>query len=114
MLGYGTMGSEARVPGGAYRGSDEILDLGLGLHPDLVGHGQGAQALLALIEHGLRTRVPCRVRVTIAIANKRATRLVMRLGFRETHRFHRPTDRRRFVQYERDATMYRSVQVKPR
>ncbi len=114
MVGYGTMGSEARVPGGAYEGSDEILDLGLGLHPDLVGHGQGSQALLALIEHGLRAHVRNRVRVTIALANKRATRLVMRLEFRETHRFERPTDGRRFVQYERDATMDRSDQFEPR
>jgi RimJ/RimL family protein N-acetyltransferase len=102
LLGYGTLGSEARVPGGAYTDDPGVLDIGLGLRPDLVGRGLGAHALSAVIAN-VRARLPIRqVRATIASVNLRATALVQRLGFTATHRFRRPSDGREFVQYERE------------
>lgn len=103
LVGYGTFGRQAQVPGGAYPVVSAAVDLGLGLRPDLVGMGYGADALFALIEEGKRRLAPARFRVTVASANARATALVERAGFRRAHRFERPTDEREFVQYERDA-----------
>jgi [ribosomal protein S18]-alanine N-acetyltransferase len=103
LVGYGTFGSAARVPGGGYREDPGVVDLGMGLRPDLVGKGHGADALNALIVEAARRFSPTRYRVTVASANRRATALVKRLGFQPTHRFERPSDGREFVQYERDA-----------
>lgn len=72
LLGYGTFGPEARVPGGTYTDSPEVLDIGLGLRPDLVGGGLGGQALSALMADA-RARLPItRVRATVASANPHA------------------------------------------
>jgi RimJ/RimL family protein N-acetyltransferase len=102
LMGYGTFGPEARVPGGVYTDDPEVLDVGLGLRPDLVGCGLGGHGLSALLADA-RARLPIRrVRATVASANLRATALVQRLGFTATHRFRRPSDGREFIQYERD------------
>lgn len=102
LLGYGTLGAEAQVPGGAYGSGADVVDLGMGLRPDLVGQGQGAAALLALIDEAERRLSLMQFRVTVAAVNGRATALVVRLGFRPSHEFERPTDGREFVQYERE------------
>ena len=101
LLGYGTLGDEAQVPGGRYDGADLVVDLGLGLHPDRVGAGYGGRALLALIAHARERFGATGLRATVAAPNHRATRLVEGLGFRPTHRFRRARDGREFVQYER-------------
>ncbi|MCH9687910.1 MAG: GNAT family N-acetyltransferase [Deltaproteobacteria bacterium] len=107
LLGYGTTGVEARVPGGRYDGDGSdgsdggCVDLGLGLRPDLVGAGHGAPALLALMAWASRELRANRFRATIAAVNPRANGLMRSLGFAQTHRFVRPRDGRQFVQYER-------------
>ncbi|MCR9161660.1 MAG: GNAT family N-acetyltransferase [Nannocystaceae bacterium] len=102
LVGYATLGTDAQVPGGDYGDSPGVLDVGLGIRPDLVGAGLGRRALTALLREPLGRRVE-RFRVTVAAANPRATALVVRLGFEATHRFQRPSDGRAFVQYEREA-----------
>ena len=102
LLGYGTFGPEAQVPGGEYCSANQAVDLGLGLRPDLVGSGYGARALRALIRHGDARFSATAFRATVAAQNQRATRLVQRLGFQEAHRFRRASDNREFVQYERE------------
>lgn len=101
LLGYGTLGLEAQVPGGTYAGGQDVLDLGIGLRPDLVGQGHGSDVLRALMKEAQRRFTASRYRVTVASANPRATALVMRLGFTPSHRFQRKRDGREFVQYER-------------
>lgn len=100
LLGYGTLGAEAQVPGGLYPEDPGVLDLGLGMRPELVGCGLGSAALAAVMDHGA-SRLVKRFRVTVASANLRATALVRHAGFRLTHRFERARDGRAFVQYER-------------
>ena len=58
LLGYGTLGTDARVPGGRYDPGDETVDVGLGLRPDLVGAGYGTPALLALLTEAARGSGP--------------------------------------------------------
>lgn len=106
LIGYGTLGAEARVRGGDYRDTTKIVDLGIGLRPVLVGKGRGAEALRVLIAYAEQQHASGRCRATVASANGRATALVVRLGFRPTHRFERPGDGRAFVQYERDAKRF--------
>jgi len=101
LLGYGTLGAEARVPGGVYPESAEIVDLGLGMRPELVGRGLGSAALAALAEYAASSRSLSRFRVTVASANARATALVLGAGFEPTLEFERARDGRAFVQYER-------------
>lgn len=103
LLGYGTAGVEARVPGGLYEG-ELVVDLGLGLRPDLVGAGLGAEALRAVIVWVRATRETSHVRATVAAENRRATALVLRAGFSASHQFTRPRDGRAFVQYDLSTT----------
>ncbi len=101
LLGYGTMGPDARVPGGTYDSDETVVDLGVGLHPARVGEGHGAIALEALIAELERGGTTTRLRVTVAAVNGRATALALTLGFQASHRFTRASDGRDFVQYER-------------
>lgn len=101
LLGYGTFGVEARVPGGRYdEADDEVVDVGLGLRPDLVGTGAGGPALLALLQ-APRVQAAARVRATVATVNGRATAFVLGQGFTPTHVFERGHDGRSFTQYEK-------------
>lgn len=101
LYGYGTIGAEAQVPGGRYDVADGVLDVGLGLRPDLVGAGLGGPAMQAVLAVAGARLAPARFRATVAVANRRAAGLVLRLGFQPTHTFPRPSDGREFVQYER-------------
>lgn len=103
LIGYGTLGEQARVPGGAYESIPGVVDVGMGLRPALVGRGLGPPALLVVIDEALRRSAATRLRATVATANERATALVTHLGFRPSHRFRRARDGREFVQYERAA-----------
>src|SRR5690606_19465894 len=102
LLGYGSFGREAQVAGGAYERASAVLDLGLGLRPDLVGCGYGAPALWALLAEARSRGSAERARATVAAVNARARALVVGLGFRETHHFRRSSDGRAFVQFERE------------
>lgn len=104
LLGYGTLGAEARVRGGMYEGGDSPLDVGLGLAPALVGAGHGVPALEALLRWVTRERGATCFRATVAAVNPRATAIVHRAGFVPTHEFVRAADGRRFIQYERTQT----------
>lgn len=106
LLGYGTLGIEAQVPGGNYdeRSGAPVTDLGIGLAPDLLGRRYGAAALGALLVEATRRTPGTRARATVATSNARASALVVRAGFEATHTFVRAFDGRAFTQFERDAT----------
>lgn len=94
--GFCCFGPDARVPGGDY--PDDALDVGLGLRPDLVGHGLGRQAASAAFDlAGGSTPL----RVTVAKFNCRAIRLCEGLGFERTSSFTDPRSGRRFIQLRR-------------
>lgn len=88
VVGFCCYGADARVAGGDYRDSD-ALDIGLGLRPDLTGHGQGRAFLDAALAFG-REHLGARCyRLTVAAFNKRAIRVYERAGFRAIERFRR-------------------------
>ncbi len=78
-------GFDAQVFGGDY--SQDALDIGMGLRPNLTGNGQGklfASNTLAFAKQLFR---PNQYRVTVAEFNRRALHLWQALGFSEIHRF---------------------------
>ena len=95
LVAFCTYGLDAQVPGGDY--ADEALDIGLGVNPNLTGQGLGIQFVQAVIQFGIQTYNPERLRVTIADFNKRARRVWEKAGFKFEQDFERPKDNHPFV-----------------
>lgn len=103
LAGFCCLGEDAQVPGGDY--SEDALDIGMGLRPDLTGRGKGGEVLEAVLAYAREQRRSGRFRVTIAAFNQRARRLCERAGFVEEGEFIGSTrhGENRFVQYAREA-----------
>jgi ribosomal-protein-alanine N-acetyltransferase len=69
--------------------NDDALDIGVGMRPDLTGHGKGLSFVRAVFDFARRTYTTTTYRVTIAAFNLRAQRLCLALGFRAVARFGR-------------------------
>ena len=95
LLAYCCFGADAQVRGGDY--GVPALDIGLGVHPDLTGQGEGPAFVDAVLEFAQRTYPPAMFRVTVAQFNKRALRVWEEAGFRPTQTFRRPSDGRPFI-----------------
>lgn len=52
FIGYCCFGPEARVPG--LEEDDTVLDVGVGLRPELVGGGWGSAVTASVLEYGAR------------------------------------------------------------
>lgn len=97
LIGFCCFGHDAQVPGGDYSrdygdnyGGDhevEVLDIGLGMRPDLTGQGKGNAFLRAILLFAQQTFAPQLFRATIASFNARSQRLFARHGFQEKARF---------------------------
>ena len=79
LVGFYCTGPAARVPGLPAVGG--VVDLGMGMHPDLVGTGTGPAFGAAVIEHVAAEYGSCTVRVVVQAWNERSHRLARRLGF---------------------------------
>ena len=88
LVGFCCYGPDARVPGGDYR-RDDLLDVGLGLRPDLTGRGLGQAFVQAVLTFAESTRAPTGYRLTVAGFNQRAIRVYERAGFAVDHTFDR-------------------------
>lgn len=86
LRGFFCTGLSARVPGGDYRSPKTMVDIGLGLRPDLTGKGLGRDFVLDVIE---QVSIPpiAGVRLTVAAFNQRALHLYDALGFTRRSRF---------------------------
>ncbi len=85
LAAFCSFGLDGQVPGGDY--SAEALDLGLGIRPDLTGHGWGSSFVAAVIAQAKTIHTPKRLRVTIAEFNQRARLVWERAGFHFVQRF---------------------------
>ncbi len=101
LVAYYCFGREAQVMGGDY--SDEALDIGGGVRPDLTGRGLGSTVIAAGLNFGRDTFAPRAFRVTVAAFNRRALRLCEKLGFSPGQRFRREEDGREFIVLTRGA-----------
>jgi ribosomal-protein-alanine N-acetyltransferase len=93
VAGFVCFGVAGQTPGGRRAGlyDEPLLDVGLGLRPDLTGRGLGlafVQAALAIGEECFR---PLGFRLSVAAFNERAIRVYERAGFRRGKRFFSPS-----------------------
>jgi len=95
LIGYCSYGSDARVPGGDY--SEEALDIGMMIKPELTGQGNGSRYADAVIQYGISKYNPEKLRVTILKTNKRAMKVWEKNGFTRDQTFERENDATEFV-----------------
>jgi [ribosomal protein S18]-alanine N-acetyltransferase len=81
LVGFGCLGEDARVPGLAE--VDGVLDVGVGMRPDLVGQGLGPEFATTVLDFA-GARGATRLRAVVQDWNTRSLRLVERLGFVRT------------------------------
>ena len=108
LVGYCCYGTEGRVPGGDYlEDGKRTLDVGVAMHPELVGEGLGKHFVSAILAFGELRYQPERFRVTIAQFNLRSLKTFETLGFEQVHQFERKFDALPFVQ------LIRPVELSP-
>jgi len=104
LVGYCCFGLDAQVPGGDYsRAEPEVLDVGVGMRPDMTGKGRGADFVAAILDYARENYRPSLFRVTVADFNGRSLRTFRKLGFLDTHNFIREAGQMPFTQLERTA-----------
>ena len=85
LVGFACYGAEGQVPGGDY--SADILDVGIGIRPDLTGQSEGDNYAKAVFSFAHEELGAVALRVTIAAFNKRSQRVVEKAGFERTQVF---------------------------
>lgn len=84
LVGFFCFGLSAQVPGGRARGiygGKRVLDIGLGMRPDLTGKGFGQSFVQAGIDFATARWLLTALRLTVASDNHRAITVYERLGF---------------------------------
>ena len=101
-----TTETSASTPSGTSTGTDNVVDVGIGLRPELTGHGLGESFLRAQLDYATSQWSPATFRLFVAAWNGRAIRLYERLGFSEVGRQTRHFElvgEHEFIQMERTA-----------
>jgi RimJ/RimL family protein N-acetyltransferase len=82
-IGFAAFGFAGRVPGGDAAGlyGEPLLDIGLGVRPDLTGRGFGGVFCQAMLDYAEVCYRPAGFRLSVARFNQRAIRVYERLGF---------------------------------
>jgi RimJ/RimL family protein N-acetyltransferase len=65
---------------------EDVVEVGLGLRPDLTGRGLGEEVVRAELDYAREQWAPRTFRLFVTVWNERAIRLYQRLGFREVGR----------------------------
>ena len=90
LVGYFCFGEDARVSAGRRLGlyeREQVLDIGLGMRPDLAGRGLGEEFVRAGLRFAKETYSPPAFRLTVAAFNQRAIRVYERVGFETVETF---------------------------
>ncbi|HEX5503752.1 MAG TPA: GNAT family protein [Thermomicrobiales bacterium] len=108
LAGYFCYGPPATVGGERHRdayGGEGVLDVGLGLRPDLTGRGLGGEFVRAGLDFALARFASRRFRLSVAAFNRRAITVYERAGFRREGAItvEEPDGGREFVIMSRDA-----------
>lgn len=85
LAGFACYGEDAQVIGGRY--AEAALDIGCGMDPARVGHGQGAAFVAAILDYACATWAPALLRLSVATFNRRAIAVYRRAGFRAVECF---------------------------
>ena len=95
LVGFCSFGQDGQVPGGDY--AEDALDIGMGIRPDLTGHGLGSEFVTAVLGFARKEFSPQNFRVTIAAFNQRAQRVWKKNGFKQFQTFIHKTSSREFI-----------------
>ncbi|QHE54395.1 GNAT family N-acetyltransferase [Pontibacillus sp. HMF3514] len=81
-----------------------VVDIGLGLHPDLTGKGEGQLFLEQGIEYVKASFSPQKLTLSVATFNERAIKVYERVGFKKVQTFMQDTNGStfEFVKMERE------------
>ena len=103
---FSALDGENRLVGFSQFGqTDEAVDVGLGLRPDLTGSGLGAGFVLAGLQFARERFSPRRFTLSVTTFNGRAIRVYERAGFRRGEVYLRRTNggEHEFLRMEREA-----------
>jgi [ribosomal protein S18]-alanine N-acetyltransferase len=84
LTGYYCTGKNALVPAGMEYGAytENMIDIGLGLKPELTGVGRGRSFFTFILQNIERANIECLpLRLTVASFNQRAIKLYENVGF---------------------------------
>lgn len=85
LVGYFHFGSDAQIPTlENYDYTCDYLDIGLGLRPELCGHGYGTQFTAYGIEFAKEHYGSKKFRLSVAAFNERAQKVYEKIGFKKT------------------------------
>ncbi|WP_214482311.1 GNAT family N-acetyltransferase [Bacillus sp. SM2101] len=92
LIGFLCFGYNAQVPDGRAAGlyndnGKNFIDFGLGMKPDLCGHGNGLSFVQAGLEFAIKRFKPKFVRLSVATFNIRAISVYSRIGFSKEQTF---------------------------
>ena len=90
LVGYFCFGEDARVSAGKRLGlyeAEPALDIGLGMRPDLTGHGLGEEFVRAGLQFAKHNYTPLAFRLTVATFNHRAIIVYEKAGFEPVETF---------------------------
>ncbi|HEY7032084.1 MAG TPA: GNAT family N-acetyltransferase [Thermomicrobiales bacterium] len=93
VAGFACFGTAGQTPGGRRAGlyDEPLLDVGLGLRPDLTGRGLGLGFVSAALAIGRERFRPAGFRLSVAAFNERAVRVYERAGFVRGEQFFSPS-----------------------
>ncbi|MGM9985710.1 MAG: GNAT family N-acetyltransferase [Bacillaceae bacterium] len=72
--------------------TDTLIDIGLGMKPDLTGKGNGINFLKASMDFIKATYTPEKITLSVATFNQRAINVYKRIGFKEVNMFMQETN----------------------
>jgi aminoglycoside phosphotransferase/RimJ/RimL family protein N-acetyltransferase len=90
LVGYFCYGKNAQVPGGHQQGlytGEKVLDIGLGLRPDLTGKGMGLDFLDIGLNFAQMNYTVSAFRLSVATFNMRAIAVYENVGFKKVDTF---------------------------
>lgn len=96
LAGFFCFGIDAQVPGELdedERNTPDVLDVGLGMRPDLTGRGYGLDFVMTGLAVAREAFAPAQFRLAVLTFNRRAIRVYEKAGFRPVRTFVTETDR---------------------
>lgn len=94
LIGYYCFGESAQVPVGNQFGAyncKDIIDIGLGINPNLCGQGLGLKFLNSGLDYARNNLSAKRFRLTVVTFNQRAIKVYQKAGFEKINSFERIT-----------------------